>query len=148
MKKIKIKPEVAKEIEIPDGWWAPFYPTYIPYGLTLGKEDVSTFECFQHYENIADGELRYVNISLCDSTTTNTTLFTEGADISEIMIGSNKATMIEMDLPDEPTNYRIYWHEGNIRLYINGNLDRNEMIKVAEMIKTIKVPENARDISR
>lgn len=129
---IKMYGRQIGEIELPDGWWAPFYHSYVPEGFEVVDEDVNPFRCYQYYE--CGEEAFWVAY---DVVTMSTTIYTDGCDVSEIMIGDNVATLVTRD----ENSYTIFWHEGDVRISASLYLPYDEAIKIMENIVPIDIEE-------
>ena len=121
------------EIDLPEGWWAPFYHSYVPEGYVLKEEKANYYQCYQAYYK---GE-EYLKISYTRSSIGNTTVFTEGCEITEVKIGDNIATMISRD----ENVFSMFWFEGEIRIMADFDMSYDEAIKIMENIVPIDIEE-------
>jgi len=95
-------------------------------------EEVNQFRCYQFYER---GEEAF-RVAY-DVLTLATTIYTDGCDVSEVMIGDNVATLVTR----EENNYLIFWHEGDVRISAQLWMPYDEAIKIMENIVPIDIKE-------
>lgn len=135
-KKIRIYAKQMGEIELPDGWWVPFYHTYIPEGYELVAEEVNPHCCYQYYQRDEKGE-EVCGVTYYNEKDSFTNISTEDAEISYVNVGDNIATVIKR----EEKSYMMFWNEGDVRIVVDAHLPYDEAMKMLEGIVPIDIEE-------
>ncbi|MBQ2302163.1 MAG: DUF4367 domain-containing protein [Oscillospiraceae bacterium] len=122
--------EPAEESEFIDEdvfyWNGAYAPTYIPEGFEITSKDYLNDTCAITYSK---GGESFVIYQITGSATIS--VDTENADISkEIKINNSSGLYVVKD-----NNCSISWNEGKTLLWLTGEVDEKELLKVAEGMK-------------
>ena len=122
--------EPAEEYEFIDEdvfyWNGAYAPTYIPEGFEITSKDYLNDTCAITYSK---GGESFVIYQITGSATIS--VDTENADISkEIKINNSSGLYVVKD-----NNCSISWNEGKTLLWLTGEVDEKELLKVAEGMK-------------
>ena len=132
--KIRIYAKQMGEIDLPDGWWVPFYHTYIPEGYELVAEEVNPNCCYQYYQRDDKGE-EICGVTYWSAKDSFTNISTEDAEISYVNVRDNIATVIKR----EEKSYMMFWTEGDVRIVVDAHLPYDEAMKILEGILPIDI---------
>ena len=107
-------------------WNGAYAPTYIPEGFEITSKDYLNDTCAITYSK---GGESFVIYQITGSATIS--VDTENADISkEIKINNSSGLYVVKD-----NNCSISWNEGKTLLWLTGEVDEKELLKVAEGMK-------------
>lgn len=132
---VPIESDYIREEEralFPDDWEGSFYPTNLPKGFAL----LEAFEGGSIKQlTFVDGKDHFLNLTVSPAGETKTGVNNENVKASEVEINGIKG-----DAWEEEDTCLIIWihYEHQFSLY-SGSLNLNEMLKIAESIKYLKI---------
>jgi len=135
--RIEINGVEIGEIELPEGWWVPFYHSYVPEGFELDDEYIVSSKCLQVYRS---GDQSFF-LSYENARNQRTIFYTDGADVEYVTVGDNVVTFIKR----EGDNNTFFWREGELIIIGHGFMPYDELLKIIEGVVPINIEELSTD---
>ena len=100
---------------------------YVPDGFELIKIQKGRVSMIYEYSNV-DGDFFYLSINEIMSVAESHSKDTENAEMERIFIKDSEAFYWEHDIK------YLLWQQNGVECFISGNIEKNELIKIAENI--------------
>lgn len=119
----------APHVNIQD-WENVYLPTYIPKGFSVSKaEDMGEVKAIRYSNPVGD----LVDFSQYNNIDTDLRIDTQSARTETVMLQGEKALLIDKD-----GLTTIIWHNHEFMFMMQANIDKDELIKMAESIEKNK----------
>lgn len=117
--------------EVPEAWTGLYYPSYIPEGFSL--ESCSNLLSKASYGAGDDAQMDFYELDEA----AESTLGTEGSQVSAVMVGSQEGQMIE-STSDGFHIVDLVWAADDRWFHLSAlNIERDEVIRIAESVRRI-----------
>ena len=117
-----------------------YYLPDIPEGFVLLEEDSSPFSSFTLYMNEATNQTIVFN-QIVKSAFGTVHLNTEHHDLEEIKINGNYGILLDFS-DDTQNSGLVMWDNGDYILEVSADMNKNDVINLAESAKILKSSEN------
>lgn len=126
------KQDIPREdtLEMSPEWKGVNTPSYIPEGFEISKMESLSFTKIVNYIN-DNGQL--IVFQQYDGENTNLRIDTESSVMEKILINDIEGFIVKKD--DRTT---IIWHNNNLSFSLASDLDKDELIKMAQSIKVLE----------
>lgn len=118
-----------EENSIPTNWNNYYLPEYIADGYSLDRVQEFGENKIMFYQNSQGEEIQFSQ----SPNNNNFQVDTENAETTEIMINDRKGILV-----DKNGLITLFWYNTDVAFYLSGNIDKEEMIKMAESTKMKK----------
>lgn len=118
-----------EEDSIPTNWSNYYLPEYIADGYSFKQVQEFGENKIIFYQNSQRDEIQFSQ----SPNYSHYQVDTENAETTEIMINGSKGILV-----DKNGGITLFWYDTEHAFYLMGNIDKEEMIKMAESTKMIK----------
>ena len=118
-----------EEDSIPTNWSNYYLPEYIVDGYSLNRVQEFGENKIMFYQNNQGEEIQFSQ----SPNNNNFQVDTENAEITEIMINDRKGILV-----DKNGFLTLFWYNSDYAFYLMGNIDKDEIVKMAESTKIKK----------